>query len=77
MFEDVPPGQALVSVSDSSLQSFSFRQRQQSTVVKSDAVTVKPFVILGFDLEGSVTDAKGKPVKGIKVGDLLRLKKNL
>ena len=67
VFDSVPPGKAVVSVSDSSLQSFSFRQKQQTAVVKGDAVKLKPFIILGFDLEGGVTDEYDKPVSGIKV----------
>jgi len=66
-FAGLLPGSYKVVVSEESLQYFSFAKRDQRVAVAADGPTViPPFVVVGFDVEGKVTDASGtEAVSGV------------
>ncbi len=65
VFSALPPNEYVVGLSKESLQSYSFLQKELSVSVRDDSVTVGPFVIAGYDVEGSVLDPEGGPVPDV------------
>ncbi len=70
-FSSLRPGRYAVRLSEESLQSYSFKVKEQKVTVTDDSVEVTPFVIVGYDVEGSVADSKSVGVDGVGVSLLL------
>ncbi len=66
-FPGLLPGDYVVRLSEESLQSFSFKVKEQKVTVKDGSVELAPFVIMGYDLEGSVVDPESSPIAEVSV----------
>ncbi len=67
-FSGLGPGSYSVRLSEESLQSYSFKVKEQRVAVRDGSAELAPFVIVGYDVEGRVADSSGKsPVSGVPV----------